>query len=578
MDLSRIILAARGRVPADLLFVNGRVVDVLAGRIRNAPVAVSQGRIVGFGASSAETVIDLKGRFLCPGFVDAHVHIESAMTWVPEFVAAVLPRGTVTVVADPHEIANVLGADGIRYMLECSRRRPMNLYYMLPSCVPATDMETSGAALDAAALAPFYADPLVIGLGEMMNYPGVLAADPAVLDKIAAARERGLPVDGHCPGLSGQDLWAYAAAGMGSDHECATAEEAREKIEAGMHIMIREGSGAKNLKDLAPLVNERNHHRFMWCTDDRHPHDLMAGGHIDELIRRGIQGGLDPMIALRMATCHPARYFNLAFHGAIAPGMRADLTVFQDIQAPRAEMVFHNGVKVAENGRLIAENRAPEGLAPKSPMRLDPERVDFSIKVRPGRIRVIRLVPDQLLTRGQWAEPSVTDGRVVSDPDRDILKIAVVERYSGKAGIGIGFVSGFGLKRGAIASSVAHDSHNIIVAGVTDGAMRAALRAVVSGGGGLAVVSGDGPDGEGKVSALALPVAGLMSLEPVDAVRRRLEELNAAAHALGCQLADPFMTLSFLALPVIPDLKITDKGLVDVGRFQVTPLFEGAPP
>ncbi len=572
MTTARIIQCARGEVPADRVLTGGRIVNVFTGEIVSGDIAIADGRIVGIGPYRAAETVDLGGRYVCPAFIDAHVHIESSMTAIPGFVRTVLPRGVATAVADPHEIANVLGVEGIRYMLAASDGQPMNLFFTLPSCVPATEMETAGAELSAETLLPLFGEPRIVALGEMMNVPGVLTGAPDSLRKIEGARCRRRPVDGHSPGLTGSDLNAYLAAGAASDHECTTPREALEKLGAGMYIMIREGTGARNLDDLLPIVTERNHHRMMWCTDDRHPHDLLAHGSIDDLVRRSIAAGLDPILAIRMATLNPAAYFGLDHLGAVAPGRQADLVVFSDLGAPRAEMVFTQGVQRAANGEMMDAETPPLSGSPPSVMAVPMDRVDLRVRAEGERIRVIDVVPDQLITRQSVERVPRSGGLAVADVSRDLLKIAVVERYTGRGGTGNGFVRGFHLARGAMASSVAHDSHNLIVVGTNDADMRRALAAVVDMKGGLAVAC-DGGGETGLLETLPLPVGGLMSDASMDSVRRRMDRLNRAAHGLGCRMADPFMTLSFLALPVIPSLKITDKGLVDVDRFQSVPLF-----
>jgi adenine deaminase len=472
------------------------------------------------------------------------------------------------VAADPHEIANVLGAAGIDYMLRSAEDQPMECLFALPSCVPATDMETAGARLGAGDLEAFMDHPRIVALAEMMNFPGVIFTDADVMAKLAMARNHRRPMDGHAPGLTGRRLFAYTAAGIASDHECTHAEEALEKLELGMHIMVREGTCARNLDALFPVINEDTWPRMMWCTDDRHPHDLLDEGHVDAVIRRAVAKGLDPVTAIRMGTINPADYFGLKDAGAIAPGRRADLVVFSDLADIRAERVFSMGRLVAENGRLLPEVPRPAPVAAPPCMNLDPRALDFSIRAAGQRMRVIRAVADQVVTGCEIMDAAEKDGAAVADVTRDVIKLAVVERYSGQARIGKGFVTGLGLKRGAIASSVAHDSHNIIVAGAADVDMQAAVTAVVEMGGGLAAVA------DGKIlAALPLPIAGLMSDQPMETVRRQLDEIIAAARALGTKLADPFMTLGFLALPVIPELKLTDKGLVDVNGFEMVPLF-----
>ncbi len=444
----------------------------------------------------------------------------------------------------------------------------MNCLFALPSCVPATDMETAGARLDAGDLAPFFAHPRIVALAEMMNYPGVIFTDADVMAKLALARSHRRTMDGHAPGLSGRQLFAYAAAGIASDHECTRADEALEKLELGIHIMVREGTCARNLDALFPVIDEHTWHRMMWCTDDRHPHDLLAEGHVDAVIRKAVAKGLDPLTAIRMGTINPADYFGIKDAGAIAPGRKANLVVFSDLADIRAEKVFYMGRPVAENGRLLPGVQRPAPVAVPPSMRLDPQGLDFSMPARGRRMRVIRAIADQVVTRCEIMDVTGKDGFAVADTARDVIKMCVVDRYTGRAHTGKGFVTGLGLKRGAIASSVAHDSHNIIVAGVSDADMQAAVTAVVKMGGGLSAV------GDGKVLAsLPLPVAGLMSDQPVETVLQQMDGMIAAAKDLGADLSDPFMTLGFLALPVIPDLKLTDQGLVDVNRFEIVPLF-----
>ena len=568
MSLTEIIKAASGEKPADVLLTNGRMVNVFTGVIEQQPIAISNGIIVGFGPYKAQKTLDLNNRFVAPGFIDSHVHIESAMTCISEFARAVVVHGTTAVAADPHEITNVLGAEGIAYMLQSAQKQPINIYFTLPSCVPATDMETAGARLGAEDLAPFFDHERIVALAEMMNYPGVIHSDPDVLAKISAAKNHRKPVDGHAPGLEGQALNAYIAAGVQSDHECTTAREAKEKLAAGMHIMIRQGTGAKNLQALLAAVNERTARRMMWCTDDRHPHDLIAEGHIDSIVRQAIQSGLDPILAIQMATINPAEYFRLDHLGAIAPGRQADLVVFSDMQQPIVEQVYCRGILTAENGKVLPHIQIPPSATIAPSMQVDLQKIDLTITAENKKIRAIEIVADQLITRERIEQPAVENGQAVSDPSRDLIKIAVVERHTGSGNIGKGFVKGMGLKHGALASSVAHDSHNIIIVGTTDVDMQRALETVVQMGGGLAAVSNQ------KVLArLALPLAGLMSLEPVTAVRKQLDGLIKIAHQMGCTLPDPFMTLSFLALPVIPALKLTDKGLIDVNKFEAVPLF-----
>jgi len=570
-SLEELISAACGEIEVDLLLEGAEIVNTLSGEQHHADVAVHKGRIVGFDCRSARECIDLSGSVLSPGFIDGHVHIESAMVTVPEYARAVVPKGTTSVIIDPHEIANVLGVEGIMYMLESSRRVPLNVYVMLPSCVPTTMMETSGAVLDAESLSELMDDKRVLGLAEVMNYPGVIFRDSEVLKKIRLAGNK--RVDGHAPQLSGRDLTAYIAAGIKSDHECTTLEEANEKLRQGMHIMIREGSAAKNLLDLLPLVTPQNARQFLFVSDDRHPADILREGHIDFMIRTAIKHGLDPIQAMQIASLNAAAYFGLKDLGAIAPGYRADIAVLDDLESLNVIKVIKDGKLVAEDGYLTA--RLESTPAPKdTTMRTGPLDVGSfrirseRIRSEPSLVRVIGIIPDQIITKSLAIKPKTSKGLVVGDLDKDVLKMAVVERHMATGNVGLGLVKGFGLQAGAIATSVAHDSHNIVVVGVTDEEMLDAVLRVIEMGGGLAVVK----DGRIKAS-LPLPVAGLLSEMYMHDVAEGIDDCIDAVHDLGCQLKDPFMTLSFLCLPVIPELKLTDKGLVDVAKFQLVPLF-----
>lgn len=565
-ERARLIEVARGDSPADLVLKNARLVNVRSGEIHDADVAIYKGRIAGFGDYQAKEVIDLGNMHLCPGLIDAHVHIESSMVTVPEFARAVVPRGTTAVVTDPHEIANVLGVPGITYMLDSSEGLPLRVFAMASSCVPATDMETSGAQLSAKDLEELFGHPRVIGLAEVMNFPGVFLGVPEVLDKIAAAGDR--PVDGHSPGLSGPPLNAYVAAGIGSDHECTQLEEAREKLRCGMHIFIREGTTARNLKALLPLVTPQNSAFCSFCTDDRHPEDLLEEGHIDALIRMALAAGLGPVTAVQMATINTANYFGLRGLGMVAPGYRADLMAFDDFKNFQARKVFAEGRLVAEEGEYLG----PRPAAPSPPgggVRVDWGSVDLAVRADgQTQARVIKAIPEQIVT-GQSVETLAVEGGVaVQVPEDDVLKIAVIERHRGTGNVGVGFVRGFGLKRGAVASTVAHDNHNIVVVGVSDEDMLVAARTVADTNGGQAVVA----DGA-VLASVPLPIAGLMSDLPLEDVRSRIEAMTQSARELGGTLPDPLMTMSFLALAVIPELKITDRGLVDVNEFRPVPLF-----
>jgi adenine deaminase len=569
MELDEIVKIARGDKPADLLLKNARVINVFSGEIQPTDIAVSGSRVVGLGQGySAQEVIDLEGRYVCPGLIDAHVHIESALVPPREFARAVLPHGVTTVITDPHEIANVLGLEGIRFMLQDAKYGPLNMYVNAPSCVPSTNfnMETGGAQLEFYDLATLLMDPWVIGLGEVMNYPGVVSGDNRVLQKIKTFIGR--IIDGHSPGLSGKSLNAYVAAGVMSDHECTTKEEAQEKLNLGMVIFIREATNARNLQTLLPLVTPANSRRVCFCSDDRHPHDLIEDGSIDYMIRVAISNGLDPVTAIRLATLNPAEYFRLHDLGAIAPRYRADLVVFSDLNSLYPEMVFRGGKLVAQDGKMLPWERPERKTKTRGTININWNMLDFSIPAQGQQVRVIGLIPDQLVTEDLVEPVNIQGGRALADPARDILKLAVVERHLGSGRVGLGFVKGLGLKKGAIASSVAHDHHNIVAAGADDVSMRSAVQAIAETQGGMAATLGDR-----LLARLPLPIAGLMSDQPIERVCELEDELIVATRKLGSRLRDPFMAMSFLALPVIPSLKLTDQGLIDVDRFELVSLF-----
>ncbi|MBE0428682.1 MAG: adenine deaminase [Thermoleophilia bacterium] len=569
MSLEEIIAVARGLKPADLVIHNARVVDVLSPDLVATDVAVHAGRVAGLGRYEGENIIDLEGRFLCPGFIDAHLHIESAMLTPPEFARAVSPRGTTAAVCDPHEIANVLGIEGINYMLRSSASLPVTIYVMLPSCVPATSLETSGAVLTSGDLALMLGQERILGIAEMMNYPGVLGAGHEALNKIRVSGGR--RVDGHAPGVTGKDLCAYIGAGIHSDHECVTGEEAREKLRLGMYIMAREGSTARNLKELIGIITPENSRRFMHCSDDRSPGDLINKGHIDRNIRLAIQEGLEPLTAIQMATINTAEYFGLKDVGAVAPGFRADFAVLDDLEDVSVSKVIKDGHVVSAEGRAMPFEAEPPGRVIRGTVNIkDSGTEKLKVKAAGSRVKVIDIVADQIVTGKLLVDPAVDgSGFVIADPERDILKIAVFERHRASGNVGVAFIRGIGLDEGAIATSVAHDSHNLVVAGVTDADIRAAVDEIVRMQGGAAVVA----DGQ-ALASLPLPVAGLMSDRPAKEVAADAQKVMDAARGLGCRLPRPLITLSFMALPVIPSLKITDLGLVDVERFEVVPLFE----
>ena len=567
MTTASLLAVARGDAPADLLLKGGGVVNVFTGEVEDVEVAVSGELIAGLGNGyEAATVVDLKGRFLLPGFLDAHVHVESSLATPLEFARAVVPRGTTTVVSDPHEIANVHGMEGIRYMLEASQGLPLTVFVMASSCVPATHMGTAGAALDAGDLEELLSHPRVLGLAEVMNFPGVIFGDPGILAKLEAFRDR--VVDGHAPGVLGKALNAYVAGGPSSDHECTTPEEALEKLRRGLFLYLRDATNARNLKDLIPALTPENRRRTALCTDDRQPPDLLDEGGIDAMLRALVREGIPPVEAIRMATLNPAEHFRLDDRGAVAPGRRADLVVVRDLQDLVVEEVYAGGILVARNGSPLPWTLPPRPPPPPPSMRVDWEHVDLEIPAREGRIRVIRAIPNQLVTLAEEVAPTVVRGRVVADPGRDLLKIVVLERHTGSGRVGLGLVAGVGLKAGAMAGTVAHDHHNLVAIGADDHSILTAARAVAEMRGGLAVAR----DGQ-VLATLPLPIGGLMSGEPIETVRKGLEEVVAAARALGSPLHDPFMAMSFLALEVIPSLKITDQGLVDVDRFRLVDLW-----
>ena len=569
MDIPRLqslLAVARSDRPADLLLKNGRVVNTLSYEIEECSVAVFDGLIAGFGDYEAREVIDLKGLFLAPALIDGHIHIESSLLSPAEFARAVVPRGTGAVVCDPHEIANVCGEAGIRYMLEATEHVPLDVFVMLPSCVPATHMETSGAELDAERLRPFLAHPRVLGIAEVMNFPGVVFGDEGVLKKIALADRR--PVDGHAPGVGGKWLNAYAAVGIGTDHESTTLEEAREKLRRGMAVLIREGSTARNLEALLPLVKPENAHRFAFVSDDRHADDLVSEGHMNATLAKAVALGLDPILAVAMASSHTAAMFGRKDMGAIAPGRRANLVLFEDLKSFRAAKVWRDGKLVAEDGVLRVDVPVADASKVLGTVKLPAlSKEDLAIPARSGKANIIGIIPDQIVTERSTATLPMVSGNWCADPSQDIAKLVVIERHGRSGNIGKGFVRGLGLKRGAIASTVAHDSHNLICAGMSDADMLCAARALGEQGGGWVVVAGE------KVLAhLPLPIAGLMSDQPAAAVVHAVENLHLAARELGCPLSAPFMALSFLALPVIPHLKLTDKGLIDVDKFALIDL------
>src|SRR5918999_199185 len=560
-ELARRLAVARGDEPADVVVRGGRVLSVFTREWLEGDVAIADGWIAGIGEYDGPEVIDATGRYVVPGFIDAHMHLESSKLLVDEFARLVLPLGTTTVVVDPHEIANVLGTDGVHWLADLCHDLPLDVFFMASSCVPASPFESPRRPLLSGDLEGLLRRRRVLGLAEMMNFPGVVSGSESELEKLA------LPgathVDGHAPLLLGKGLNAYAAAGIRSDHEMSTIEEARERLRAGMWVLIREASGARNLHDLIPLVAEFGPHRLAFCTDDREPEHIAEEGHINSIVREAVRAGVAPEDALVMATLNPATWHGLRDLGALAPGYQADVLVLRDLESFEPETVL-------KAGREVADVERPEV----------PDWVKHTVRVRAlstndfaipwegdGQARVIGIVPDQIVTESLADEPRVENGRVLPDPERDLLKIAVVERHLGTGRVGLGLVRGFGLRSGAIASTIAHDAHNIVVVGVDDDDMARAVTRLAELGGGEVVVEERGVRAE-----LPLPVAGLLSDAPLEEVLEASRACVAAARKLGCELAAPFQTMSFLALSVIPSLKITDRGLVDVDRFELVPL------
>ena len=555
----RIIAVAAGREKADLVLKNAKYLNVFSNEFLSGDIAVANGLIAGVGKYDGKTEIDVSGKLVLPGFIDAHIHLESSMVTPAEFAKAVVAHGTTTVITDPHEITNVMGIDGVEYMIQASQNLPIDVHFMMPSCVPATEIDESGAELDCKDIDMYLDNKKVLGLAEMMNYVGVINGDKNVLSKIVTSQAHHKKIDGHAPELSGNDLNAYIAAGVYSDHECSTFENALEKLRKGQFIMIREGTAAHNLKALMPLLTQQYYSRCMFATDDKHPSDLLYGGHIDYIVKQALKNGADPIVALKTATHHAARYFLLNNKGAIASGYLADIVVVNNLEDFNVETVF-------KCGKLVFDGEVKDFSAPTVDEKLAEKCFDTfhldsvtpsSFKVD-GKLGLIGLVGGELLTRNLGTADKI-------DVENDILKIACIERHKGTNHIGVGYVKGYSLKSGAVATSVAHDSHNIITVGCNDDDIAVAVNAIKDSKGGIAVVE------NGKIKALLeLPIAGLMSDEPLTTVNEKLENAKLSAYELGADKSiDPFMTLSFLSLPVIPSLRITTKGVFDAENWKM---------
>jgi len=563
-EMKNLIAVARGELPADLILANARIINVFNGEIEEGSVAIYGGRIAGIGDyKQAKKTIDVGGSYVAPGLINGHTHIESSMLDIGQYARAVTVRGTLAVVTDLHELTNVCGIQAIDYILGSAKNLPLDLFLMAPSCVPATHLETSGACLDAAELKKVLKREGVIGLGEMMNFPGVIGAMEGVISKIEMAN--GSLIDGHAPGVGGRDLQAYIAAGIYSDHESVSYEEAKEKLARGMHIMIREGSSEKNLEALLPLVTDKTYKRCLFVVDDRSCADLLHDGDIDAVVRKAIRLGLEPVRAVQLATINAAGYFGLKRLGAVAPGYKASLIVIDNLRDFNVEIAFYNGRLVAEKGKALFQPPEYKGEKPTHTVNIKPFDVgDLRLAAKSEKMLVIGVVPGQIVTQKLMEKVKASGGVVLPDVERDILKLVVVERHNASGNIGVGLIKGFGLKRGALASSVAHDSHNVIAVGTDDGDIYAAVKEIERMQGGLAVVA------DGKVlGSLPLPIGGLMSPQPLEEVVAGLEKLKKLAAGLGTALPAPFATLSFMALPVIPELRLTDLGLVDVGEFRI---------
>jgi len=560
------LAAARGEIEADLLVKNAQLINVLSGEIYQEDIAIYDGRFIGFGDYQAKEVLDADGLYISPGFIDGHVHFESSMLTLAEFSRAVIQHGSTAIVIDPHEIANVLGLDGIRYVLHSIDYVPIDVFVMLPSCVPATPLETSGSSITHKELSYMIEEERVVGIGEVMNFPAVINGEEEIHNRILAAKWK--KVDGHAPGVTGKALNAYIFSNIDSDHESTTAAEAQEKLRKGMHILIREGTSEKNLAELITIVNEDNSSHFSFATDDKHPDDLLDEGHIDFSIRKAISLGVKPMIAYQMATINTAKHFVLKNVGAIKPRYWADFVLLSDINQVKIEAVYKKGLPIYQDGKLkpVFKASIPEVRSAMDPDDLALEQLKITAEGK--RIRVIDIIPGQIITNEYITDANIVDGCVESDLSKDVLKIVVIERHKATGNIGKGFIRGLGLKKGAIGSTFAHDSHNIIIAGVTDEDIYAVFNRLRKTKGGLVAV-----DDDKIVAELPLPIAGLLSDKSFEDTAAAMKKLKKDVKKLGCSHDSPFMILSFLSLSPIPKLKITDLGLIDVEKFEVTSLF-----
>ena len=574
--MSNLINVARGLEKADLVIKNAKLVNVLSEEIHPCDIAITDGVIAGIGKDyHGEKEIDVNGAYVTPSFIDGHVHLESTMMLPNEFAKVVLPAGTTTVIIDPHEISNVLGLHGISFMHEAVKNLPIDVYTMLPSCVPATPFETSGFDLNSYDLSLLIDKSWVLGIAEMMNFPGVLNLDKNVMAKLELAKSKGKRIDGHAPYLSGKDLCAYIASGVKSDHECTTPEEAIERLRLGMYVMVREGTAAKDLNALLPVLQSCNTRKCIFVTDDRHPADLNE--HINGMVRRTVEAGVDPIKAIQIASLNTAEYFGLQNLGAIAPGYKADMLILPDLKTFKPDIVIKGGKVVVQDGKITIIVSKNEEIPMRNSVNVrwitpDDFKINAGIKDGKAAVKTIEVIPHQLITKSVESEINVVNGNAVSNIENDTLKICVIERHRATGNIGKGFVKGFNLKCGAIASTVAHDSHNMIIIGTNDEDMYTAAVALIKCRGGKVVVN----NGE-IISELSLPIAGLMSDGDFNYVVEKCEELNKAAASIGCTLNDPFMTMGFLSLPVIPELKITDKGIFDTKKFGFIDIFESAP-